>query len=123
MNRNIINSSYLRAVCFIVPEMFPAHLIHNAWPGALHRIFPASVHCSSHRFTTGDAKPQTPRLAENLLQNLLPKSMSSGTDHHGIAHLVPDAFEKWQLESEAALKNASSSEGCDTKAILDVNDE
>jgi hypothetical protein len=147
--------------------MFPAHLIHNAWPGALHRIFPASVHCSSHRPTGGDAKPQTPRLAENLLQHLLknhktlkpkvahrgtlhvqsvpirsnpfilevgitsamivrvlPKSMSSGTDHHGIAHLVPDGFEKWQLElSEAAFKNVSSSEGRDTKATSDVNDE
>ena len=115
---------------------------------------------------TGDAKPQTPRLAENLLQHLLknhkmkpkvahrgtlhvqsvpirsnpfilevgitsamsvrvlPKSMSSGTDHHGIAHLVPDGFEKWQLElSEAAFKKVSSSEGRDTKATLDVNDE
>ena len=61
------------AVGFTVPEVFPAHLIHNAWPGALHRIFPASVHCSTHRAPSnhGDAKPQTPRLAENLLQDLL----------------------------------------------------
>ena len=85
----------------------------------------------------------TPRLAENLLQHLLnvqhhvqsqsvpigsnpmefgwkkmtvrvlPKSMSRGTDHHGIAHLV-------QLPLTQLF---SSGAGCDTKATLDINEE